>query len=209
PYHLRSVRSRWTGKQFPVNVARPHEWLIDKAAVTVALVGRALTITFPTNSEPLYKAIGPHNGDVLIDSVTGMVFFVHSFSGLTLAATAQNNYKPGGATVAPFSTTTGTLHVINSRLYTPDVELYGDITSGSATVTNVQRADGAVYSGADMQVGDLFYALRPGEEIIEEQNAPIVARNFAAKTMTATNPFSKTQSQRRLGLFVRKPPVNV
>lgn len=179
-----------------------------------ALSGRTLTFQFPARTDWQFMLWGPDCGDVIYDGVTGMVFFVRSRTGTTVIAEAQNNYKSDGlggyTTVTPFSPTSGNFYFWNSRLYTPPYYLRGDVTSGSAVITNCARDDGyAAWYDAQVAVDDYLWVTESQDRVMGGGTGlRVSARDQSAGTITMAGNFSRTEARRRLSLFVRKPPAN-
>lgn len=214
PAHVDQVVPSSVNGYDPVQVHRQAAATQAKSGLAAcSLSGKTLTIQFTSRTEDRFASHGPDNGDVIIDDRTGMVFFVRARTGTTVTAEAQNNYRDAGSgsyqPVTPFSTTEGTLYFLNSRLYTPSYPLFGDLTSGNATITNCQRAD--AFSGfidAAIAVGDWLLVHEQIDRPFTPANARVAARDQATKTITLSGNASVTAAQKRLGIWVRKAPAN-
>lgn len=183
-----------------------------KSSLTVSLSNRTLTVTFAGRTDADFGLYGPDNGDIIVDDQTGMTFFVRSRTTTTVTAEAQNNYKPSGATFVPieaFSTTTGNFYWMTGRVYTPEFYLRGDTASGSASISNCARDDGfAAWYDAQIAVNDRAYVAETQDNWLSSANSLISARDQGAGTITLGGNASRTETRRRLALFVRQPPSN-
>lgn len=179
------------------------------------LSDRTLTIQFASRTDWQFMLWGPDCGDIIFDDLTGMVFFVRSRTGTVVIAEAQNNYKDNGlggfTTVTAFSTSTGNFYFASGRFYTPQYYLRGDITSGNATIANCARDDSfAAWYDAQIAVDDYLWVTDSQDRVMGVGTGlRVAARDQAASTITMAGTFSRTETRRRLSLFVRKPPANV
>jgi hypothetical protein len=181
----------------------------------ISLSNKTLTLTFRARADWQFYRDGPLPGDVIWDDDSGSVFFVYSRSALTVLAELQNNYRGNGAgrysTLAAFSPKTGNLYFVNSRVYTPENYLRGDTAVASATITNVARDDGhATWFDAQIAANDYVWVSDRHDNWVSPTVALIRTRDQAAGTITlAGSTGMRTQSRRRLDLFIRQPPAKV
>jgi hypothetical protein len=197
-------------------LADPTTNVVVKTALSaISLSNKTLTLTFTARAEWEFYRTGPLPGDVIWDDNSGSVFFVYSRSALTVRAELQNNYRSNGAggynTITPFSTETGNLYVVNSRVYTPRYYLRGDTAAASAIITNVARDDGyAAWFDPQIATNDYVWVSDRHDNWVSPTAALIRARDQAAGTITlAGSTGMRTQTRRRLDLFIRQPPANV
>ena len=181
------------------------------ALASLSLSNKTLTLVFATRAEWEFYRNGPLPGDVICDDNSGSVFFVRSRIGPTVLAELQNNYRSNGAggykTLTAFSTKTGNLYFVNSRIYTPENYLRGDTAAGSATITNVARDDDySAWFDAQIATNDYVWVSDRHDNWVSPTVALIRARDQAAGTITlAGSTGMRTQTRRRLDLFIRQP----
>ena len=181
---------------------------IDPGLLTsVTLVNKTLTMVFPagyTNSIEYYAG---KPGDTLIDQSTTTVFFIRSRVGNTVIAEMQNNYISDGAggfnTITPVSLLSGIWFIRNSRIFTPDVKIYGTFTSGSAVITAVSDTTGF---GTDIVVGTQVIV---ASELVQYDRIAVTAYNAGAATITLNGNASKTMANVALPMWIALPPANV
>jgi len=182
---------------------------------SISLVDKTLTFSFSSRTDVTFYYNGPLPGDVIWDSDSGSVFFVRSRTDVTVIAELQNNYKSDGAggfdPVTPFSTSVGTFYFVNSRFYTPQYYLRGDMTSGSAIIANCARDDDfAAWYDAQIAVNDYVYVNVRSDNWKSSSTSLVSARDQAAGTITLSNSAGmRTATRKRLELFIRQPPANV
>lgn len=214
PLYAELVRasSEPTDTMFPPRIAASAS---SKASLSsCALSGKTLTIVFASRTDASFMRFGPLPGDVIWDDQSGSVFFVRSRIALTVLAELQSNFKSDGAggwtTLTAFSTSSGTLYWINSRVYTPTRYLRGDLTSGSAIITNCARDDGDASYNAEMTDGDYLLVDDGADRFVNPTTANITAHDHTAGTITISSTSGvRTQVRRRLDYFIRQPPANV
>jgi hypothetical protein len=197
--------------------ADPGIWLpptahsLDKADLLEAtLHDKSLTFTLPPARRGAAAVAynGPLPGDVILDQATGSVFFVRlqdSQNG-AVVATLQNNYRSVDSgrtfqTIVPIDLRSGTLIVINSRLFTPAHALEGDLTAASATVVHAGEASGASeFMTADLAVGDWFY-VDPARDLPVDRDGSAIAAVAAGSFAFAGKAIRG--GYRRFGVFIR------
>ena len=94
---------------------------------------------------------------MIVDPDSGSVFRVDTRSNRTITATLLNNYRRVGGTFQTFtgfSTSKGTLFVLNTRKYVTSYPIVGTAANNSNTVTAVGRGDGWGGFIDEIQVGD-------------------------------------------------------
>lgn len=186
--------------------------------VSTSISGRTLTIqvnaSYWRGTGASLVTLGGVPGDVILDVDTNTVFFIRSYdSGTnTILAEAQNNYISNGSggyqLISAYNTSVGYLYVKNSRLYSPTQYLKGDITYGSAIVTNVARDDGYAFYASEILANDAMY-VDPYTDNWSSNSSVINSVDAVAKTITLAGTVAKTQTSKQLQLFVRTPPANV
>lgn len=199
---------------------------LDKShLIDVSIIDRALTFTLPSNASTTPSALarrGPLAGDVLMDDVTGTVWFVSAVDTDTLVvqATQQNNYKSDGGggfdAIDAISFASGTLFCGNARIFTPSFFTTGSLASGSADITNVGRPDGYGLFLDEILVGDYFYVDPLKDHTFNEAEALVSAVDIASPgTITVGDNAVYTQDRKRIELFARQmtypeppPPVD-
>jgi hypothetical protein len=210
PYGVR--RCLATGDYTPIDIPLVRGF-INKASHTLSVSERTLTLTFASRSEDTFAFQGGDVGDVILDVTTGTVFFVSSRTSLEITCIAQNNYKPDGIggyeLITALTTGSGTMYVINSRLYTPYYYLRGDLTASSATIASCARDDGfAAWYETYIAVDDWMYVDQLSDRYASPGNLKISARDQTAGTITLTGAVARTETRRRLKLFVRQAAAN-
>src|SRR5262245_35923742 len=199
----------------PIHMPFLVDVIAKTALASLSLSNKTLTLTFTARAEWEFYRNGPLPGDVIWDDNSGSVFFVRSRTALTVLAELQNNCRSNGAgrynTIAEFSTKTGNLYILNSRVYAPQYYLRGDTAAASATITNVARDDGyAAWFDAQIAANDYVWVSDSYDYWVAPSVALIRARDQAAGTITLAGSTSmRTQTRRRLDLFIRQPPANV
>ena len=211
PYYVRNVLQ--PNAQIPVYVPSSAA-TFNKASVTdFSLSGRTLTCTLPGRADWQFTTGGGEPGDVLLDVDTYTVFFIRSRVGTTIIAEAQNNIRQVLGVwefITPVLATGSTYYFIHGRFYTPTYYLRGTLTSGSAVITNCGRDDG--YHGAynaQIAVNDYMYLDQESDRYVGPPSNKIAARDEAAGTITLSGNSLKTQTAKRLPLFIRQGLPNV
>jgi hypothetical protein len=216
PAYVRTVMPRHDTTRDEIVVPKYEGTAINKAsefASTPTLVDRTLTMVF--NSLPDYHAFthGLMPGDVLWDDETGTVFFIRSRSTVTVIAEQQNNYRDDGGggyeAIDAISLTTGNFYSANTRFYVPEYTMIGALTSGSDTITGVQRDDGfASFIESSIAVNDRIWTDVMKDRIFPEDDNVIDARSNAGQTITVSGLAVRTEARKKLSFFMRAPPSN-
>ena len=160
-------------------------YYITKSTITNSVSGITLTFTDPYNSGVTYAyPITP--GDTVIDNATQTLFVVTSKAGAICTAVALNNYtsysgSPVLKTAIDFST--GVMNVWYNGVYLANQLPYGDITTGSNVITNVNTGFGASY-GFDGAVNDYLVWTCPERNPFGQQVVKITAFDATAQTIT-------------------------
>ena len=177
-----------------------------------SLTNRTLTFSFSSRTDYVFASSGPDVGDVIFDTGSRATFFVRSRTGLTVIAEMQNNYKDDGlggyTTVTPFDPSTGNFYVGNGRRYSLSRFVYGDVTSGSAVITNCQRPDGSSANLSEILVDD-WINLNIQDVYGSATLFKITNVDSGAKTITLSGNLSLTATKVPLMLFWRKAAANV
>ena len=192
--------------------------------VTVDMTRSAVDTPYPGYTERCLIQLGGEVGDIMIDGKTNTVFYVAARTvvpggnpdapRLMLTLVAQNNYDAQGQLRSPI-TNSDIFYALNCRLYTPAYVTYGDYAMGSATITNVQRPDGAAdylnTPGEGVQIGDYLWVgngqeFNPTKATFTTTAAQIIA--IAGNSITLDSTLKYTQARVRQQLFVRAAPPN-
>jgi len=171
-----------------------------------------VTITIGGITTQSLMHIGGDVGDVMVSAATGAAFAVRSRTGETIVMEAMSGYDKDGGMIAGI-VAEGNLSPYNCRRYALSAVLYGDITSGSPTVTNLTL-------GSNQAPGDLATILTANDYLWVNQevdqvinpfdgSARLVSFNTGARTMTFAGNFNYTQTRRRFCVFVRPAMPNV
>lgn len=116
--------------------------LTKTALAGLSLSGTELTVTFSSRSEALFMMCGPLPGDVIIDNVSGAVFYVHARTGNVVTAKLQNNLQQSGAYNASMNMNTSVneqLIIHNTRVCGLNGYTTGTFTNGSPTISAVSN----------------------------------------------------------------------
>ncbi len=197
------IRCPW-GVRFILNMS-------DFSSIT--LVGRTLTGTFTARSDNTFITAGPLPGDVIMDPVTGSVFWVYSRIGTTIIAKLQNNYKSngmGGYTIlSSINLASGNFNCYPTRYYSPSSPIVATISTGSAVITDAARADGyAAFIQTEIQANDNIMIDQLVDFYHSDGNL-VVASDNTAKTITMTSQAQYTASRKRLMFWRRVAPANI
>jgi hypothetical protein len=186
-------------------------WRVDGYTIpgAVAASGRDITFTFPSVDTNYLAVVGGDVGDAIVCEQTGAVFWVKARTLDVITAEAMSGFDSDGELLTPVPNAGATFHAINCRRYTPSVVLYGDITSGNPTITNIIQGDGGAPDlSAHFTVGDLIFCDREVDPILFAFSASIQSMDNTAKTITFGTNFSFTRTRMRLGIFIRLPMPN-
>lgn len=179
--------------------------------VSITTTGRVVTFDITAtgyNTNQLNQR-GGLPGDVVIDSVTGVVFFVTAITGNVITMQAQNGYNAAGL-LTPLGTT-GIFYTFNSRRYTPSYVTWCTMTAANASLTAVQRDDTYAAYTNDVNdgfpVGDFIYSDNTYDNIIPIASANITV-NAGLGTITCGGNFTYSRTHERLTRFVKVAPAN-
>jgi len=179
---------------------------------SITTTGRVVTFDITAtgyNTNQLNQR-GGWPGDVIIDSTTGVVFFVTSLVGNVITMQAQNGYTAAGALLTPLGTT-GIFYTFSSRRYTPSYVTWCTMTAAAASLTACGRDDGyQAYTNSTIDgfpVGDFIYADNTFDNIIPIASSNVTV-NAGAGTVTFGGNFTYSRTHERVVLFVRVPPAN-
>lgn len=181
------------------------------SATSVSQTGNTVTLdlTGASSANNLFQ-VGGDVGDIMVHSVTKTAFVVAARTGLTVTLKAMNNLDASG-NLAVTIALTGLMYAVNCRLFTLAYPHWGDTSTTSATVSNVQQFNGASIWLNDaqngIQSGDaVFVATEAARGICTAANAPITAVTSNSFTLTGNARFNLTRE--RMDLFVRQPTPN-
>ena len=212
PVPVTSVDANSGGDETPVLKHVRASVLNKNQCASVSQSGNVVTmdLTGAATALSLFQT-GGDVGDITYDTTSGTVFVVSARTGLVVDMVAQNNLDKDGNLVPTITIASGLIYRINCRLYTLQYPHWGDTSSSSATITNVERGDGATIglnsAKVGTQIGDALWAGNgAGRPLVSPTNAPIT--NIVSDTITLTGNCRLTQSHRRLDIFVRAPTPN-
>lgn len=127
---------------YGIPVPRLESLSAKETATSVSQSGRTVTVDLTGTRTVLgIERTGGDVGDIVVDSTTGTVFVVSARTGATIDMVAQNNLDASGNLSVTISLAPGLFRFINCRVYAMEHVHYGDISSSSATISNVKRAD--------------------------------------------------------------------
>jgi hypothetical protein len=87
--------------------------------------------------------------------------------------------------------------------------MIGALTSGSDTITGVQRDDGfASFIESSIAVNDRIWTDVMKDRIFPEDDNVIDARSNAGQTITVSGLAVRTEARKKLSFFMRAPPSN-
>lgn len=207
PAYSKRARALTNGNDPGIEVA----WRVDGYTIpgAVTAVGRTITFTFPSVDTNYLAVVGGDVGDAIVCEQTGAVFWVKRRTLEVITAEAQSGFDSAGNLLMAVPNAGATFHAINCRRYTPSIVLYGDVTSGNPTVTNIIQGDGGAPDlPTHFTVGDLIYCDREVDPFIFAFSAGILSMDNTAKTITFGTNFNFTRTRMRLGIFIRLPMPN-
>ena len=192
--------------------------LLEKRSLQdLVLLGKTLSFALPQAARDATTLAysGPSAGDILLDQISGSVFFVRSLKPETGVVTAelQNNF---------FSTDQGrsfqrrmevdlgkgTFLVTNTRLFTPSHDLAGDIEQDTARITNVRGASKqGPLAMLDLSVGDFAYVDPLRENALGRESGRVTG--LGSTEFTLAGAASVSQRQRLFQIFIRPGLKNV
>jgi hypothetical protein len=207
PAYAKRARALTNGNDPGIDVA----WRVDGYTIPGAVVasGRVITFTFPSVDTNYLAVVGGDVGDAIICEQTGAVFWVKRRTLEVITAHAMSGFDSAGNLLTAVPNAGAVFHAVNCRRYTPSVVLYGNITSGSPTITGIIQGDGGAPDlTAHFTVGDLIFCDREVDPILFAFSAGILSMDNTAKTITFGTNFNFTRSRMRLGIFIRLPMPN-
>lgn len=177
----------------------------------ISTVGRIVTVDIGGLTTQSLMHLGGDVGDVLVSGATGAVFMVKSRTGTQLTLEAMSGFDKDGNMLAGI-VAAGILSPIHCRHYAIPAVLYGDITAGNPTVTNLTLgnnqapADLATILTAD----DYLWVNQEVDQVINpfDGSARLVSFNTGARTMTFAGNFNYSQTRRRFAVFARPAMPN-
>lgn len=181
--------------------------------VSSSITGRTLQIEFTARIALDFAYIGPDVGDILVDDPTQTVFFVRSRTGQTILADAQTNIKSDGfgsyVFITPINLTSGLYYSLCTRFYSPILYLRGNVTSGSAILTNCATdVPFALWYDTQISVNDWLYVDDQSNNFIPRSDTRVTARDQTAGTITLAGNASRSITRQRLTMFIRTPAPN-
>jgi hypothetical protein len=213
PVYAKHLYSTSTG-DFDYGIPIPRvTFVFGKTTMTsVSQSGRTVTVNMTGSTTALVCAtMGGDVGDVMYDDTTGTVFIVAARTGVTIDMVAQNNLDGSGNLIPTISLASGNLWTLNCRMFALQFPHYGDISSSSATISNVVGADG-VSRNVDsatigVQAGD--YAIGgAGTAIGVASPTNSLISSVTSNSIVLTGNARYTATRERLTLFVRAATAN-
>jgi hypothetical protein len=207
PAYAKRARALANGNDPGIEVA----WRVDGYTIpgAVSAAGRNITFTFPSVDTNYLGVVGGDVGDPIICEQTGAVFVVKARTLEVITAMAMSGFDASGNLLNAVPNAGAVFHAIHCRHYTPAVVLYGNITSGSPTITGIIQGDGGAPDlTAHFAVGDLIHCDREVDNLIFAFSAGILSMDNTAKTITFGTNFNFTRTRMRLGAFIRLPMPN-
>lgn len=210
PVYAKRLKSLIQGNDVGVPVGwQTYGFLID---TVVSTVGRLVTFTFADTNTAYLMHFGGDVGDVFVSGATGAAFVVRSRTGMQLTMEAMSGFDKDGNLLNGI-VPGGLLHPINCRRYMLSAVLYGDLTAGSPTVTNLTLGNGSAPGdlSAILTANDYLYVDQEVDQAINpfDGSARLVSFDTGARTATFAGSFNYSQARRRFGVFVRPALPNV
>lgn len=171
----------------------------------VSQVGRTVEIIATGTSTAQLMVSGGDVGDVVICERTRAVFWVKKRIGDHITMFAQTGFNKLGNLLIPL-VSGDSFNTVNCRHYMPVGHiLYGDMTSGSPTITNVVEGGGGwtVPVSSHFAVGDFIFCDADVDRFIDPVGAAITSIDDVAHSITFASNFLFTRTRVRLGPFVR------
>jgi hypothetical protein len=171
--------------------------------VTADLTGNRTALSLAT--------IGGDVGDVIEDSTTGTVFIVSSRTGTTIEMVAQNNLDTSGNLAVTITTSSGNFSYLMCRAFALASLHYGDISSSSATISNVVGADGSSRSvnSATFGVQANDYAMTGnGNAIGVASPTNSLISSVTSNSIVLSGNARYTATRERLTYFIKQATAN-
>jgi hypothetical protein len=187
--------------------------LFGKTTITsISQSGRTVTADLTGNRTALSLAtIGGDVGDVIEDSTTGTVFIVSSRTGTTIEMVAQNNLDTSGNLAVTITTSSGNFSYLMCRAFALASLHYGDISSSSATISNVVGADGSSRSvnSATFGVQANDYAMTGnGNAIGVASPTNSLISSVTSNSIVLSGNARYTATRERLTYFIKQATAN-
>lgn len=175
-------------------------------------VGRLVTLVIGGITTHSLMHIGGDVGDVLVSGATGAAFAVRSRTLETIVMEAMSGYDKDGNMLSGI-VAGGILSPYNCRRYAISSVLYGDITAGSPTVTNLTLGNNSAPGdlATILTANDYLWVNQEVDQVINpfDGSARLVSFNTGARTATFAGNFNYSQTRRRFAVFVRPAMPNV
>jgi len=203
PVYAKRAAAIGTGNDPGVPVA----WRVNSLTVnggTPVQSGREIEFQTVGINGTYLMVLGGDVGDVLICARTRAVFWVHKRTSDHIFAIAQTGFDKDEELLMPL-VNGDVFYAVNCRRYMPDKVLYGDITLGSPTITNIVDGGGGNPAdiGVHVSVGDYLFVDEDVDRVMPALNAGIASFSNVAHTITMDANFTVTRTHMRLGPFVR------
>lgn len=216
PLAVQSVCASGIGIEEELIVPSTGAYIVPKSIASPVRSGRLITLTVPGVNQAIHAdTLGFGPGSACLDTQSETAFAVRSFvDGTdTLILEAQDNIRdPGGGFVfinAP-SLTVGSFIFKHGRHYTPPQPIFGDVTSGSATIANCGRSNSSGTTiETDVAVGD-YLSANPDLDHMFAETAKVNTRtNGSPGSIVLDQVATRTFANKRLGFFRTPTPANV
>lgn len=175
----------------------------------ISQVGREIEFVVTGINATYLFQLGGDVGDVIICARTKAVFWVKARTSDHIFARAQTGFDVDGDLLMAL-VNGDVFYCLNCRRYMPAQVLYGDVTSGSPTISNVVDGFGGFPAdiGAHIAADDYLFVDEEVDRILPALQASVVSFDNGAHTITMGANFTRTQTRLRLGPFVRQALPN-
>ena len=187
--------------------------IFGKATMTsIAQSGRTVTADLTGHRDALALAtVGGDVGDLVADSTTGTVFIVSSRTGTTIEMVAQNNLDKNGNLAVTITTATGNFSYLMCRAFALAQLHYGDLSSSSATISNVVCAD-----GVSRNVNNATLGVQAGDYVITGNGVAIgistptnaLISSVTSNSIVLSGNARYTATRERLTYFIKQATAN-
>jgi hypothetical protein len=184
-----------------------------KASIaSISQSGRTVTADLTGHRTALSLAtIGGDVGDLVYDTTTRTVFIVSSRTGTVIEMVAQNNLDANGDLAVTISTSSGNINYLMCRVFALNSVHYGDLSSSSATISNVVGADGTSRSvnSATLGVQANDYAMTGnGNAIGVASPANALISSVTSNYIVLSGNARYTATRERLTYFIKQATAN-
>jgi hypothetical protein len=212
---LPAYGSKAVGSQFGADLGVDITWRTGGPTATgaIAVSGRNITATWNGSwNADAANRLGGDVGDVIEDAATGTVYWIYTRTGNVIGARAMNNFDSSGNLLAPPASNQG-FYGLNCRRYMAsgtggEFILYGDLTAGSPTISNVVNGSGATVDASTwITAGDWLYQEKDIDKLFVSDAACKIS-SIASGSITMAGNAVRSATHHRLALFTRAPMPN-